>query len=141
MGCMKTHTRRVFTQSILIVIAILLVLVWFGVSRVVGAQTAQTAIGSTLPVPGMVNAKINCAELAAQDFSKIPAAATKITSATLVAASANSSGSRQACKIAGITAPNAMFIIQLPVKQWNGDYFQGDCGGLCGSLREPAECA
>jgi Tannase and feruloyl esterase len=152
MGCTQTHARGVFTQPILIVIVILLVLVGFGASHLVGAQTPTTAAPTssstttrpltvtdlTLPVPGMVNAKIDCAELAAQAFSKIPDAVTKITFATVVAASANSS---QTCKIAGITAPNAMFVIQLPVKQWNGDYFQGGCGGLCGSLQEPAECA
>jgi hypothetical protein len=109
LGHMQTHTRRVFTQPILIVIAILLVLVGFCSNRVIEAQTATTAAptssstsrpltvtGSTLPV-------IDCAKLAAQDFSKIPDAATKITSATVVAASANSS---QTCKIAGITAPS-----------------------------------
>jgi hypothetical protein len=143
MGRMQVHTRRVFTQPILIVIVILLVLVGFGASRLIDAQTAATAnptgsstttrpltvMNSTPPVPGMVNAKIDCAELSARDFSKIPDAATKITSATVVAASANSS---QTCKIAGITAPKANFIVQLPVKHWNGDYFQGGCGGLCG---------
>lgn len=79
------------------------------------------------------------ADLATRDFSKIPDAATKITSASLTASSTNSS--QQTCKITGTTAPNAMFIVQLPIKQWNGDYFQGGCGGLCGSLRERAECA
>ena len=40
-----------------------------------------TITGSTLSVLGMVNAKIECAEPAARDFSKDPDAATKIISA------------------------------------------------------------
>ena len=103
------------------------------------ATELLTLSGSTLPVPGIASAKINCVDIAYKDFSKIPDAATEIKSATLVAAtSANSS---EICKITGITAPNAMFVIQLPITQWNGDYFQGGCGGLCGSLHEPAECS
>jgi Tannase and feruloyl esterase len=34
-----------------------------------------------------------------------------------------------------------MFVIQLPITKWNSDYFQGGCGGLCGSLHIPAECS
>jgi len=71
------------------------------------------------------------------DFSKISDAETKITSAIVVAASADRP---QSYKITGFTAPNSMFVLELPVTQWNGDYFQGGCGGLCGSLREPADC-
>jgi hypothetical protein len=147
---MQIRAGRGFSQPILIVLTILLVLVTFGASHIIEAQTTAASgssitsrplsvTGSTLPMLGMINAKIDCAALETHDFSKIPDAATKITSATMVASSTNSS--QQACKIAGLTAPNAKFIIQLPVKQWNGDYFQGGCGGLCGSLREPAECA
>jgi hypothetical protein len=117
-------------------IAILLVLFGFDTSSFIESQSVTA---STLPVPGTVDAKIDCAALTTRDFSKIPDAAAKIMSANMAASSTNSS--QQTCKIAGITAPKAMFVIQLPVKGWNGDYFQGGCGGLCGSLREPAECA
>jgi hypothetical protein len=55
--------------------------------------------------------------------------------------STSSNNSDQTCKITGITAPKAMFVIQLPITKWNSDYFQGGCGGLCGSLHVPAECA
>jgi hypothetical protein len=68
---MKTGVRHIFTQPILVVIVIFVILVGFGAIHLIQAQT--------LPVRGMVNAKISCAELAARDFSKIPNAATKIT--------------------------------------------------------------
>jgi hypothetical protein len=153
---MQRYANMVFIKPILIAICIFLVLLGSNARLIIEARTAGTttiaaisigslntqsliATHSTLPVPGLLSAKINCAELASKDFSKIPDAATKITSATLVSTSFNNS--IQTCKITGITAPHAMFVIQLPVAQWNGDYFQGGCGGLCGSLHEQADCS
>ena len=79
---MQIHAGRVFTQPSLILLTILLVLVAFGASHVIEAQTTAASgssitsrppsvTGSTLPMPGMINAKIDCAALATHDFSKI----------------------------------------------------------------------
>jgi len=148
---MQTYIGLFFAQFILIIIiTILLILIGFGANLLIEAQTAKTSTDtgssptqslnitdSTFPVPGKMSSKIDCADLATRDFSRIPDAETKIMYATLVTSSTNSPPT---CKITGTTAPNAMFIIELPVNNWNGDYFQGGCGGLCGLLREPAEC-
>jgi hypothetical protein len=78
---MQIHAQKVFTQPILIVLTILLVLVALGASHVIEAQTAASrcssttsrspsVTGTTLPMPGMINAKIDCAALATHDFSR-----------------------------------------------------------------------
>ena len=102
------------------------------------AQAAVSAPATTpLPAPGTLGAAIDCAALAAQDFSTLPDAATKITSATLVAAS----GAAPAyCKISGTIAPGSQFVLQLPATGWNGDYFQSGCGGFCGQANPNADC-
>ena len=40
------------------------------------------------------------------------------------------------CKIKGVVQPNIGFEARLPMKNWNGKFFQVGCGGFCG-LIEP----
>ena len=92
---------------------------------------------ATTAATGHLAAVIACSSLAQKDFSTIPDASTKIRSVTTVVATATS---LEACKIDGVISPQAKFELQLPTKQWNGNYFEGGCGGYCGRLSEPSEC-
>ncbi len=81
---------------------------------------------------------VACSSLTQKDFSTVLSDATvKITSATVVPASGSTP---ESCKIDGVISPQIKFEIQLPTKQWNGNYFEGGCGGLCGMLSESADC-
>lgn len=70
-----------------------------------------------------------CAELV-RDFD-IPDAATHVTAATVVAASA---GEPEHCDVRGYVEPAVGFQLRLPTATFTGRYLQYGCGGLCGVL-------
>lgn len=41
----------------------------------------------------------------------------------------------EVCTLTGYIVPNIGFEIALPLANWNGKYFQGGCGGACGTTR------
>lgn len=106
-----------------------------------GAPVQPTASATATASPaatGHLAGVIDCSALAQKNFSTVLSDATvKITSATTVAATTTS---LESCKIGGVISPQIKFEIQLPTKQWNGNYFEGGCGGLCGMLMESADC-
>jgi hypothetical protein len=71
-----------------------------------------------------------CAALAAFDFTRIPDAATRISSATSVPAADNQPA---VCRVLGYVTPNVGIEMRLPDATWNGKLYHGGCGGLCGS--------
>ncbi len=101
-------------------------------------STTSATQTTTTKTTGNIAAVIDCSSLAKKDFSTALSGATvKITSATVVAASGSTP---QSCKLDGTISPQIKFEVQLPTKQWNGDYFEGGCGGLCGMVSESADC-
>lgn len=42
---------------------------------------------------------------------------------------------RPVCVVKGLVQPQIQFELRLPVKGWNGRYFQTGCGGFCGQVR------
>jgi hypothetical protein len=99
--------------------------------------TSATSTATTVATSHL-GGVIACSSLAQKDFSTVLSDATvKITSATVVAASGSTP---ESCKIDGVISPQIKFEVQLPTKQWNGNYFEGGCGGLCGMLSESADC-
>ena len=100
--------------------------------------TAGATSTATTATTGHQAGVIACSTLAQKDFSTALSGATvKITSATTVAASGYTP---ESCKIDGTISPQIKFEVQLPTKQWSGDFYQGGCGGLCGMLSESSDC-
>jgi feruloyl esterase len=97
-----------------------------------------------------------CRALATTDFSTVPGAPTRISEATLAKDVQGLAGKAQVsedlvkaigqvqptCRVSGYVAPNAGFVLLLPVSQWNGKLLHVGCGGWCGSTEYvPGSCA
>jgi len=97
-----------------------------------------------------------CRALATTDFSTVPDAPTRISEATLVKDVQGLTGKAQVseglvkaigqvqptCRVSGYVAPNAGFVLLLPVSQWNGKLLHVGCGGWCGTTDYvPGSCA
>jgi len=88
-----------------------------------------------------------CRALATTDFSTVPDAPTRISEATLAKDVQGLTGKAQVsedpikaigqvqptCRVSGYVAPNAGFVLLLPVSQWNGKLLHVGCGGWCGA--------
>ncbi|MET9889453.1 tannase/feruloyl esterase family alpha/beta hydrolase [Streptomyces sp. NPDC006465] len=95
-------------------------------SAVAAAAAGDTTSGITPALP--------CAGVASQDLAAaVPGVPFEITSATELAASANTLGNWAACDVKGVIAPQIHFEIKLPQTGWQADYLQVGCGGLCGN--------
>lgn len=68
------------------------------------------------------------------DFTAIPGAPTRVTSATVTPAGAQSP---EFCDVKGYIAPQVHFELKLPTKTWQGRYLQSGCGGFCGAVGSP----
>jgi hypothetical protein len=102
------------------------------------SSTSNATSTANTATTGHIAGVIVCSALAQKNFAGVLSGATvKITSATVVAASGSTP---ESCKIDGVISPQIKFEVQLPTKQWSGDYFEGGCGGLCGMLSESADC-
>ncbi|MFF1679766.1 tannase/feruloyl esterase family alpha/beta hydrolase [Streptomyces sp. NPDC058256] len=93
------------------------------------AEARHANGGPILPVTA-------CADLAtdgttASDLSAVPDAPTRITSATVVEATATVPAY---CFVKGYVAPQVNFELKLPLSTWKGRYLQQGCGGLCGYI-------
>jgi hypothetical protein len=102
------------------------------------------------------NDEDKCHALARTDFSTIPGAPTQISEAILATDAESLTGNahmsadekkamgavQPTCRISGYVAPNAGFVLLLPVSQWNGKLLHVGCGGWCGSTEYvPRSCA
>lgn len=100
-------------------------------TRTSASAVAAAAAGDT--TSGIAPA-LPCAGVASQDLAAaVPGVPFEITSATELAASANTLGNWAACDVKGVIAPQIHFEIKLPQTGWQADYLQVGCGGLCGS--------
>jgi feruloyl esterase len=77
----------------------------------------------------------DCAALLRQSFADLPDAATTLTGAVAVPASADLPAH---CQVRGVIAPQVRFEVRLP-DDWNGKFLHQGCGGLCGEVL-PATC-
>ncbi|RKT54748.1 tannase/feruloyl esterase family alpha/beta hydrolase [Saccharothrix australiensis] len=94
---------------------------------VVTASAATTAGGGR-----PFSAAARCASLRALDLEALPGAPTRMATAEVVPADRDVPGH---CLVRGYVAPQVSFELRLPDPAgWNGDFFFGGCGGLCGSL-------
>lgn len=78
-----------------------------------------------------IAAKGSCASLMQHDFATVSEARTTLTSATLVAATADT---KEFCQVVGEINPGIGFEIRLPTTSWNGRYLQTGCGAFCGFI-------
>jgi feruloyl esterase len=97
-------------------------------------SVTTTSVTSTSGTPSGIAPALPCAGIAAQDLAAaVPGVPFEITSATELAASANTFGDWAACDVKGVIAPQIHFEIKLPETGWQANYLQVGCGGLCGS--------
>ncbi|MBV9170856.1 MAG: tannase/feruloyl esterase family alpha/beta hydrolase [Chloroflexi bacterium] len=69
------------------------------------------------------------------DFFQIPGAPTEISSATVVAGTAQAP---EYCDVQGVIAPQISFELKLPTTTYEGRYMQMGCGGECGRIGSPS---
>jgi hypothetical protein len=118
-----------------------------------GRGPSGLPVGASLLRPGSslvatsdapVAPKLDCAALTpigtaarpgVPDFTAIPGAPTRVTSATLVAAGGPDP---EVCDVKGFVAPQVHFELKLPTKTWQGRYLQSGCGGFCGAVGSPS---
>ncbi|MFF5302110.1 tannase/feruloyl esterase family alpha/beta hydrolase [Streptomyces sp. NPDC013161] len=102
-----------------------------------GAQGANSAsanaVSASTTTSGIAPA-MSCSGVAQLDLAAaVPGVPFEITSATELAASANTLGNWAACDVKGVIAPQLHFEIKLPETGWQANYLQVGCGGLCGN--------
>src|SRR5579862_355183 len=83
------------------------------------AVTAKSRLAA-----GVIAPQISCAALGAHDFTTVPDAASRISSA----ADTSLNGAAY-CAVKGYIAPQTSFELLLPESTWHGDYVQEGCGG------------
>jgi hypothetical protein len=98
---------------------------------------AQAALRADMPA-GPVLPQLPCAALAAPepghgvpDFGATPGAPTRVSSASVVAATATTP---EFCDVKGYVSAQVQFELKLPTKTWMGRYLQNGCGGFCGAI-------
>jgi len=96
-----------------------------------GAVSAAAAAAPKAAVDASLSAKMTCASLAREDFTRLPEAPSTILSAAVVAAA---NGTPEYCDVKGYVMPQIQFELRLPTHSWNGRYFQVGCGGYCGMV-------
>jgi hypothetical protein len=111
-----------------------------GASSTHQRATARAATSPSVPVAPIIPARLACADLiqnggpprpGVPDFADLPGAPTRISSATVVAATAQAP---EYCDVKGYVAPQVQFELKLPTKTYQGRYLQEGCGGFCGSI-------
>lgn len=71
-----------------------------------------------------------CTSLVNEDFTGVLDAPTQVTDAKFVAASADVPAY---CDVTGYVTPTVGIRLRLPIKNWNGKFFERGCGGYCGA--------
>jgi hypothetical protein len=84
-----------------------------------------------LPERPFIAPTIECAALAAKDFSRLAEGPARIQSAAIEPATGQRA---EFCVVKGYVAPTIQFELRLPTKTWTGRYLQGGCGGNCGII-------
>jgi hypothetical protein len=100
---------------------------------------AATILGSPVPAasaePSAVAPATPCEGLLFTDFTNVPDAPTRITSAEM----ATANGAKPFCKITGYVAPQVGFELHLPSEGWSQRLVFTGCGGLCGWIHTDVE--
>jgi pimeloyl-ACP methyl ester carboxylesterase len=99
------------------------------------AQATRDAAAAPKPHPaGVILPQISCAALGQHDFTNVPDAASRISSA----ADTSLNGTTY-CAVKGYISPQTSFELLLPESTWHGDYVQEGCGGYCGAVHISAQ--
>ncbi len=104
-------------------------------AAVENAQATRDAAATPKPHPaGVILPQISCAALGQHDFTNVPDAASRISSA----ADTSLNGTTY-CEVKGYISPQTSFELLLPESTWQGDYVQEGCGGYCGAVHISAQ--
>ncbi len=104
-------------------------------TAVANAQATRDAAATPKPHPaGVILPQISCAALGQHDFTNVPDAASRISSA----ADTSLNGTTY-CEVKGYISPQTSFELLLPESTWQGDYVQEGCGGYCGAVHISAQ--
>src|SRR5690348_2810878 len=148
---MDTHTRRRATTTAIGAALSILLGLTLGAAAL-GGSTIRAAAPRATTHRGMLHAAIRptrpCGALmqtgswpmpavapGAPDFAALPGAPTRVVSATVVAATAQTPAY---CDVQGYIAPQIHFELRLPTATWQGRYLQEGCAGFCGDVSPPA---
>ncbi|WP_329262239.1 tannase/feruloyl esterase family alpha/beta hydrolase [Streptomyces sp. NBC_01478] len=97
-------------------------------------SASANAVSAGTTASGIAPA-MSCSGVAQLDLAAaVPGVPFEISSATELAASANTLGNWAACDVKGVIAPQIHFEIKLPETGWQANYLQVGCGGLCGNV-------
>ena len=108
--------------------------VLLGAGGPASAGTAGASAGDRGPA-GPVMPVRSCASLAQMNFTGVPDAPGKVTSAAVVT-DPPPAPQVPFCDVRGVFAPQTQFEMKLPVATWHGQYVQEGCEALCGSLQQ-----
>ncbi|MEU0797959.1 tannase/feruloyl esterase family alpha/beta hydrolase [Amycolatopsis sp. NPDC005961] len=97
------------------------------------ATAGFTPVAATAAPDSTVRPTTACGDLV-RGFA-LPGAATHVTSAAVVAATATDP---EYCGVRGYVEPAVRFDLRLPTKTYAGRYLQYGCGGFCGIVNPPA---
>jgi pimeloyl-ACP methyl ester carboxylesterase len=101
----------------------------------VSAGTLGGPTGSGSPAAGPILPVTSCASLARMNFTGVPDAPGKVTSATVVT-DPPPAPKVPFCDVKGLFAPRTHFEMKLPVATWQGQYVQEGCEAYCGTLQQ-----
>jgi len=109
--------------------------VLLGAGGSASAGTVGASAGDRGPAAGPIMPVTFCASLTQINFTRVPDAPGKVTSAAVVT---DTLGTKTVafCDVKGVFAPQTQFEIKLPVATWHGQYVQEGCEALCGSLQQ-----
>jgi feruloyl esterase len=96
-----------------------------------GLRSMLPAAGSQVPAPIMP--VTSCSSLIKMNFTTVPDAPGKVTSAT-TATDVVWGKPRSFCDVAGFFAPRTHFKFKLPTASWHGQYVQEGCQIFCGQV-------
>jgi pimeloyl-ACP methyl ester carboxylesterase len=127
--------RRLRAWSRLGLVVPLVAALLLGAGGAVSAVTAGMLTGSGSLAAGPILPVTSCASLARMNFTGVPDAPGKVTSATVVT-DPPPAPKVPFCDVKGVFAPQTHFEMKLPVATWRGQYVQEGCGAFCGTLQQ-----
>ncbi len=90
------------------------------------------SVGGASAADKEMTPQARCAALLSTDFTKVQDATTQLLKTEVAKLTPDSP---ETCMVEGYIAPNIGIRMALPLTGWNGKFFQGGCGGSCGSSR------
>jgi feruloyl esterase len=105
-----------------------------GVGGAASAGAAGGLAGSGSPAAAPIRPVTSCASLVHMNFTGVPRAPGKVTSAAVVM-DPPPAPHVPFCDVKGVFAPQTHFEMKLPVTTWHGQYVQEGCGEYCGLVQ------